>query len=323
MSDFRKRILVPALFPLAAFAFIGALAFALSRILLAVTTEGSVVVGVVMAACILFGAAAVAKGGTMKNVQKISLIAFSLMLLVGGIAVGASQGTRPVEGHVEPLEEALVAQNLTFQPTEVHAPADEKFGLVFENRDAGIQHNIAVFRAPDQTGEALFRGPLFPGVATRTFELPALPAASYFFWCDAHTAQMRGTLITGGAPGGPQAGGTTPPASPPATSPPTAPPPAGAPAASVTLIAKNLAFDKNSLAFPADTQVTVTLRNEDPGQLHNWALYRDSAMTQNIFRGDLFTGPAERKYVFTSPGPGTYYFRCDAHLNMTGTVTVT
>jgi plastocyanin len=31
------------------------------------------------------------------------------------------------------------------------------------------------------------------------------------------------------------------------------------------------------------------------------------------------TGRKTIDYTFTSPGPGTYYFRCDAHPDMNGT----
>ncbi|MGH2726132.1 MAG: hypothetical protein ACRDKS_04065, partial [Actinomycetota bacterium] len=144
MSEFRKRVLGPALFPLVAFAFIGALAYALSRILLAVTVEGSVVVGVLMAACILFAAAAVAKGGAMKKVQKISLIAFALMLLGGGIVVEASLGPREVKGHVE-IAATLVAQNIKFDKTEFSVPADEPFAFELDNKDPQL-HNVAIYK---------------------------------------------------------------------------------------------------------------------------------------------------------------------------------
>jgi plastocyanin len=315
VSEFRKRVVEPALIPLVAFAFIGALAYAVSRILLAVTTEGSVVVATLMAAGILFAAAAVAKGGTLKKIQKISLIAFTLLLFGGGIAVEASLGPREVEKHLEVLEEPLIAEQVAFKPTEVHVPPDQSVGLRFENRDAAVAHNVAVFRDPEFQ-QNLFRGDLFPGVATRVYELPALPAGVYSFLCDVHPGTMRGTLISGEEQGGP-------PPSPPQPS-GTPSPGAGNPAGPIDLIAKNTAFDKTTLTFPHGAQVTINLRNDDPLP-HNWSLYTDQTFTPPaLFPGEIFTGPAERKYVFTAPAtPGTYAFKCDVHANMTGTAIVT
>ncbi len=319
MSDFRKRILEPALIPLAAFAFIGGLAYALSRILLAVTKEGSVVVGVLMAACILFAAAAVAKGGVMKNVQKVSLIAFSLMLLGGGIAVEASLGPRDIEGHVD-VAEKLVALNIKFDKTAIVVPADEPFAIELDNRDTQ-PHNVAIYREKD--GETLFTFTPFAGPATRAFESgeEGIPEGVWYFQCDVHPS-MNGSATAGEA---------TEPASPspsPSPSPPPSPSPSpplatGPPAAGIDLTAKGIKFDKTTLTFPANTQVTINFNNEDVGIPHNWSLRQDSASPTAFFAGDIFSGPAEKQYVFTSPGPGTYFFRCDVHPGMNGSVTIT
>ena len=307
MSDFRKRILEPALIPLGAFAFIGALAYALSRILLAVTTEGSVVVGVLMAACILFAAAAVAKGGVMKKVQKISLIAFSLLLLGGGIAVEAALGPREVKGHKD-IVATLVAQNLAFDKKEISVPADKGFAIELDNRDSD-PHNVAIYR--EKNGEQLFGFDSFPGPAKRVGESDddGIPEGVWYFQCDVHPT-MNGTARAGEATGGPTA--------------PSPPPATGTAAAPIDLTARNVAFDKRTLSFPANSQVTINFKNEDAAVQHNWALYKDSTAAQAFFNGPLVTGPAEEKYVLTSPGPGTYFYRCDVHpAQMNGTATVT
>jgi plastocyanin len=85
------------------------------------------------------------------------------------------------------------------------------------------------------------------------------------------------------------------------------------PAASVQITAHNLSYDKNTIVVPANTQVAVTLDNQDQGVTHNFGVYDTSAATTTIFAGELTTGPATQTYTFTSPAPGTYYFRCDVH----------
>ncbi|MGH2725424.1 MAG: cupredoxin domain-containing protein, partial [Actinomycetota bacterium] len=176
-----------------------------------------------------------------------------------------------------------------------------------DNRDTQL-HNVAIYRAKD--GDNLFTFTPFPGSAKRSFESgeKGIPEGVWYFQCDVHPP-MNG-LVT--------AGEATAPASPP----PSPPPATGGPSAPIDLIAKNTAFDAKTLTFPANTQVTINFRNEDLGVPHNWAMYKDNTGAQAFFNGPIFSGVAEQKYVFTSPGPGTYFFRCDVHPGMNGTATV-
>jgi hypothetical protein len=225
VSEFRKRVLQPALIPLGAFAFIGALAYAVSRILLAVTKEGSVVVATLMAACILFAGAAVAKGGVMKQVQKVSLIAFALLLLGGGIAVEAGLGPREIEGHIE-VAATLVAQNLAFDQKAFAVPADEPFAIELDNREAQ-PHNIAIYSAPG--GQPLLQGSIFTGPSSRVFESDedGIPEGVYYFQCDVHPTTMSGTTTAGEATAPP----SPPPGGPAPTEAPTSPSPSPSPTA--------------------------------------------------------------------------------------------
>ena len=52
------------------------------------------------------------------------------------------------------------------------------------------------------------------------------------------------------------------------------------------------------------------------------AIFTNQSASQVIFRGDVVVGPITTDYKFTAPGPGTYYFHCDVHPTMNGTVTV-
>jgi plastocyanin len=93
----------------------------------------------------------------------------------------------------------------------------------------------------------------------------------------------------------------------------------------LSLIAKNIAFDKSVLAVPAGATVMLTLDNQDSGVPHSFALYTNSAASTAIFRGDIITGPKTATYTFTAPStPGNYFFRCDVHPTvMTGSFVVT
>ncbi|MGZ6339082.1 MAG: cupredoxin domain-containing protein [Candidatus Limnocylindrales bacterium] len=84
----------------------------------------------------------------------------------------------------------LAASNIAFDKQSLTAPANTPFTLVFDNRDAGIPHNVEI---KDASGASKFKGDLVTGPAKASYSVPALPAGSYTFVCDVHTS-MTGTL---------------------------------------------------------------------------------------------------------------------------------
>jgi len=64
----------------------------------------------------------------------------------------------------------------------------------FENADAGIPHNVAIYTDPSAT-TSLFVGEMFPGPDGRTYQVPPLDPGTYFFRCDVHPTQMIGTFV--------------------------------------------------------------------------------------------------------------------------------
>jgi plastocyanin len=88
--------------------------------------------------------------------------------------------------------------------------------------------------------------------------------------------------------------------------------------ASQQLTASGLKFDKNTVVAPAGQNVTVHLDNQDSGQMHNFAVYRDKDVGENLFRGELFAGKSAKDFSFQAPAAGVYYFRCDSHPDMNG-----
>jgi plastocyanin len=87
----------------------------------------------------------------------------------------------------------------------------------------------------------------------------------------------------------------------------------------VEIAAQNNKFDESRLVVPANTEVTVVFENRDAGVLHNFAVYRTQQATDVVYRGDLVSGTGTREEIFLSPGPGSYFFRCDVHPDtMTG-----
>lgn len=226
--EFRKRILLPSLIPIGAFVFIGALVFGFSRLLLVVPKDGSVIVGVLMAGCILFAAGALSKGGRLKDSQRAALALFGVLVIGGGVAAGAALHTREVEKEAE-LAATLVARNTAFDLRQFSLPADTPVRIELDNQDPGIFHNISIYASPAPGARAFLTGATFPGVDTRVEELEeGLPTGVYFFRCDVHATipAMTGNVIVGNAPTPqptPTATGPAPAPTSPAPSPTTTP----------------------------------------------------------------------------------------------------
>ena len=83
------------------------------------------------------------------------------------------------------------AKNVAYLESSITAPAGKPFTLAFVNEDPSIQHNVAIHEG-SATGPEVFRGDIFPGVETRVYDVPAIPAGTYAFVCTVHP-NMTGT----------------------------------------------------------------------------------------------------------------------------------
>jgi cytochrome c oxidase subunit 2 len=102
----------------------------------------------------------------------------------------AGRTPRPtVEPGGQTLE--LTANNISFDKTELQAPADQKFTLKFTNLEA-VPHNVVIV---DKDNNQLFKTDDLTGPdASGEFSVPALPAGDYTFYCSFHPDQMVGKL---------------------------------------------------------------------------------------------------------------------------------
>jgi len=87
----------------------------------------------------------------------------------------------------------LVAVKTKWNPTTLTAPASKVWHVHIDNQDVStLKHNFTVASGPTFP-ERIFQVPDVAG--THTFDIPALPAGSYFFICTIHPESMTGTLI--------------------------------------------------------------------------------------------------------------------------------
>lgn len=81
-------------------------------------------------------------------------------------------------------------------------------------------------------------------------------------------------------------------------------------------------FSTDRLTAPAGAPFQIAFANEDSGIPHNVAIYTDQSAAEALFVGEIFTGPTTLTYRVPPLPTGTYYYRCDIHPQMNGTLTV-
>ncbi len=231
---------------------------------------------------------------------------------------GGGECTQVVDGVLH-----ITAQNIAFDTNCVQAPDGEPFTIEFDNEDVGTQHNVAIY-ADDTLAENLFRGDLVTGKDTVDYSVDPLPAGTYYFQCDVHPT-MNGTFNVGasgstgstGATGATGSSGSTGSTGGTGTT-----GSSGSGATTTTVTALGLAFDTSTITLAANTPSTIAFDNQDAQVQHDIAIYADDTLAENLFRGDLATGPTTVQYDIPALEAGEYYFQCDVHPTMHGTVTV-
>ena len=85
----------------------------------------------------------------------------------------------------------VVAKDIKFSTSSITAPANAPFQIVLDNQESA-PHNIAI---KDAAGAEKFKGEVVSS-AKVTYDVPALAAGAYEFWCEVHP-DMKGTLTAG------------------------------------------------------------------------------------------------------------------------------
>jgi plastocyanin len=297
----RESLLLPILIPVGALLVIVVVLYAFSRVLLSVKPNAATATALVAAAGIMAVAAFVA---SRKHVTGAALGAFvgaaaGIAMLAGGVAIAV---IGPPEPEVEPFHAILVAPQGAVQKgfetsagdpaTALSVESGVPIDLEFDNEDPATGHNVQIFDGPDATAASLFDGEVITGPDQTTYAVPALPDGDYFFHCKIHPTTMTGTITAAKGAGG------------------------------IKVIAQNTAFDVKEIDLPADTPSEITVENKDPFA-HNLAIYQDdTASGTPLFTFEPFAGPDTKTFPVDPIPAGEYYFHCDIHPNMNGTVVV-
>ena len=111
----------------------------------------------------------------------------------GGSGASASAPAASAPAASAPAGDAIVvvAKDLKFSTASIAAPADEAFQIVLDNQESA-PHNIAI---KDAAGAEKFKGEIVTSTKV-TYDVPALAAGAYEFWCEIHP-DMKGTLTAG------------------------------------------------------------------------------------------------------------------------------
>jgi plastocyanin len=88
----------------------------------------------------------------------------------------------------------------------------------------------------------------------------------------------------------------------------------------VELSAANLVFDASVIQAPAGEAFTIHFTNDDTAP-HNISIYVQEGGDE-IVVGDIIDGGQTTDTAVPALEPGTYYFKCDLHPEMEGTVVV-
>ena len=84
------------------------------------------------------------------------------------------------------------------------------------------------------------------------------------------------------------------------------------------ITAQNMAFSPTTLDVTANKAFSLTLDNKDSAP-HNVAIFTDSSASTSISVGEVVSSGKSTQQV-PALTPGTYFFRCDVHHEMTGTI---
>lgn len=95
----------------------------------------------------------------------------------------------------------------------------------------------------------------------------------------------------------------------------------------IDVVASGFMYSKTALQVPAGAPFRILLDNQDTSTAHGLAIgigdtpaaAREAPL---VFKGAILPGPGIQAYDVQALAPGTYWFFCQPHASMNGTITV-
>ena len=126
----------------------------------------------------------------MKRILATLALATVALAAAACSSTSATGGTPAPAAPADPNAPVITANNLTFGESNVTVPAGKAFQLTFINQESA-PHNVSIYMDASAASN-LYNGEIFSS-GSRVYDVPALPAGSYFFRCDVHP-DMQGTI---------------------------------------------------------------------------------------------------------------------------------
>jgi plastocyanin len=293
----RQSLLLPVAIPLGLLAVIGLVLYGYSRVLLSTSQTAATVIALITAASILLVATYVSGRPRVTGSLMFSMVAAvsGIAMVAGGIAVAIGPGKEakpPVPAQTVSISASSGAASTGFDQKSLTWAADAPVNLVFDNKDS-TAHNVYIAASKQSAGTPLFAGSNVNGGVQFAYQIAKLAVGTYFFFCNIHPAVMNGPLVVTPSSGN-----------------------------SVSVTAHNLAFNTDKIELTTGPPSSINFDNQDPGAQHNIGIYQDANFSTELFKGQIIAGPSSIVYKLPVLAAGTYYFKCDVHATMKGTVVV-
>jgi plastocyanin len=204
-TEFRNRAFLPVVLPVAILLLIGLLVGGFALILLYTPHEVAIVLAAVAAGGILLAISLASSQERLDPGRRAAVVAAAAAPVIIGAFIAVAQpggitdemlniNRQPHITLPEANIEIAAENSIEFTSNEIVLPANEEVGVVFDNQEAGVPHNWAMY-ASDAALEEIAIGEIVTGPATDEIIFTAPEPGEYYFRCDVHP-NMNGQVVT-------------------------------------------------------------------------------------------------------------------------------